>query len=183
MNDALLLQTLAHFTVNPTWYQEGPSKKTSKNCVRRIYDNIREQKRTDEVRGRKLSREYIKNNLVRILFLLFYILINIGLTVYVVLYRLSVTTTNVEYVVIARVGGMLLNFNCALITIVMLKKVILFVRGNRLLRKLIPVDDHIDFHKMIGRFIGLLSLMHTIAHLLNFGRQPSEFFFRETHSC
>jgi hypothetical protein len=65
---------------------------------------------------------------------------------------------------------MLLNFNCALVIVLMLKRTILLIRTNKFLRKLIPVDDHIDFHKIVGRVIAGLAILHTIAHMANFGR-------------
>ncbi|CAF0824051.1 unnamed protein product, partial [Didymodactylos carnosus] len=42
-------------------------------------------------------------------------------------------------------------------------------KANEFLRKLIPVDDHIDYHQTVGRIIGVLSIVHTIAHFINFG--------------
>ena len=73
-------------------------------------------------------------------------------------------------VVLARIGGMLLNFNCALVIILMLKRTILLIRTSDLLRKVIPVDDHIDFHRFVGRVITGLAILHTIVHMGNFGR-------------
>ena len=94
---------------------------------------------------------------------------NIALSLYVIIYRV-VTLKDHVLVVFARIGGMLLNFNCALIIVLMLKRTILLIRTNKLLRKLIPVDDYIDFHRLVGRVIAALAVMHTIAHMANFGR-------------
>ncbi|CAF1196565.1 unnamed protein product [Adineta ricciae] len=91
------------------------------------------------------------------------------LAIYVIIYRITVTRSH-AFVVVARIGGMLLNFNCALVITLMLKQTILIIRTNSFLRKIIPVDDHIDFHKIVGRFIAVLSIVHTIAHMANFGR-------------
>jgi len=52
----------------------------------------------------------------------------------------------------------------------MLKQTISLIRTNTLLRKLIPVDDHIDFHRVVGRVIAGLAILHTISHMGNFGR-------------
>ncbi|CAF4486135.1 unnamed protein product [Rotaria socialis] len=71
-------------------------------------------------------------------------------------------------VLLARICGLLLNFNCSFIIALMLRQTIVFIRSHRLLRKLIPVDDHIDFHRVVGRFIAILSTLHTIAHIANF---------------
>ena len=98
-----------------------------------------------------------------------YLLINFALLLYVVIYRAAVNNSHV-LVVFARIGGMLLNFNCAFIIVLMLKQTILLIRMNNFLRKLIPVDDHIDFHRVVGRVIAGLAILHTIAHMANFGR-------------
>jgi predicted ferric reductase len=100
--------------------------------------------------------------------LILYILINLGLSLYVVIYRATVTKAN-TLVIFARIGGMLLNFNCTLVIVLMLKYTMLMARSNKYLRKWIPVDDHIDFHKFVGRFITGLVIIHTIAHMTNFG--------------
>jgi hypothetical protein len=92
--------------------------------------------------------------------LILYILINLGLSFYVVIYRATVTKANV-LIIFARIGGMLLNFNCTLVIVLMLKYTILMVRSNTYLRKWIPVDDHIDFHRFVGRFITVLVIFHT----------------------
>jgi len=72
--------------------------------------------------------------------------------------------------VFARIGGLLLNFNSAFIIVLMLKRTILLIRTNKTLRKLIPIDDHIDFHRVVGRVIFGLAILHAIAHMANFGR-------------
>ena len=86
-----------------------------------------------------------------------------------IIFRTIVRKSHV-LVLFARIGGMLLNFNCALVIVLMLKRTILLIRSNKFLRKLIPVDDHIDFHKIVGRVIAGLAILHTVAHMANFGR-------------
>lgn len=107
------------------------------------------------------------------IFLTLYVLINVALLLYVVIYR-STVTKNKALVVIARIGGMLLNFNCALVVVLMLRQTILFIRSRKLLRTLIPVDTHIDFHKMVGRYIGVLAIIHTLAHMINFATEDGK---------
>jgi hypothetical protein len=103
-----------------------------------------------------------------------YILVNIGLTLYVIIYR-SITNKDGVFLVFARVGGILLNFNSVLIVVLMLKQTILYIRSNRVLRRCIPVDEHIDFHKFVGRFMTALAILHTIAHIINFALNHSEY--------
>ncbi|CAF4246691.1 unnamed protein product, partial [Rotaria magnacalcarata] len=84
--------------------------------------------------------------------LIIYLLINHGLVIYAICYRTIKVKSNVP-IVFARICGMLLNFNCTFNIVLMLKQAILIIRSNKFLRKGIPVDDHIDFHKVVGRII------------------------------
>ncbi len=118
----------------------------------------------------------MNNNLSRIVLFILYILLNHALLLYVVIYKSVVTKSNV-FEVFARAGGMLLNLNCSLVLVLMLKQTVLFIRSMRLLRKLIPVDSHIDFHKFVGRFIAVLAIVHMIAHMINYGRLQGEYQF------
>lgn len=70
------------------------------------------------------------------------------------------------YVQIARMFGNSLNFNCSLILVLVLRKHLTWLRikgGNNLL----PIDDFIQIHKIIGIVILIETLIHTIAHLIN----------------
>jgi Ferric reductase like transmembrane component len=35
---------------------------------------------------------------------------------------------------------------------------------------LLPLDKHVSFHALTGKLIGLYSLIHTIAHIVNLGK-------------
>ena len=159
--DSTLLESLSQFTVHPTWF----IKSSSSNKFSQLFS----EQKIYEVRPDRLKIDYIKDNLSRIIMILLYILINFALMLYVIIYRAGVLHQHV-FVVIARIGGMLLNFNCALVIVLMLKHTILIIRTIKFLRKLLPVDDHIDFHKMVGRIIAALSILHTIGHMANFAR-------------
>lgn len=163
------MQSFSQFTLHPAWFQEKNELKSRPNIIQRCFGKLSRQEKTFHDLGDKLSIEYVRNNLARIILLILYILANISLMIYVIIYRAAVNGAHV-FEVFARIGGMLLNFNCALILVCMLKQTILLIRSNRILRRMLPVDDHIDFHKFIGRFIGILAVMHTIAHMANFGR-------------
>ena len=63
---------------------------------------------------------------------------------------------------------MALNFNCAFILVLMLRRCISFLRSTRLAPYL-PLDQHILFHKMVGVVIAIESAVHTVAHLGNIG--------------
>ncbi|CAF4720726.1 unnamed protein product [Rotaria socialis] len=123
-----------------------------KNKIRQAFSSCCCKRENFEQQKNKLSIHYITDNLSRIMMLILYILINISLLIYVTIYRVT-TTKSHGLVVVARICGMLLNFNCAFIIVLMLRQTILLIRSNRALRKLIPVDDHIDFHGVVGRVI------------------------------
>jgi Ca2+-binding EF-hand superfamily protein len=168
--DSTLLESLSYFTINPTWFiQPSSSPDKNQNTLQKFFSNLCWQQTIYEQQKNKLTIDYIKDNLSRIIVFTVYILVNLALCLYVIIYRAAVTKANV-LVVFARIGGMLLNFNCAFIIVLMLKQTILLIRSNVLIRKLIPVDDHIDFHKVVGRVIAGLAILHTIAHMANFGR-------------
>ena len=167
--DSTLLETLSQFTVHPAWYIQTTTPVPEKNALQRFFSNLCWQQTIYENQKDKLTIDYLRDNLSRVLVLLLYILVNIALALYVIIYRVVTLKAHV-LIVFARIGGMLLNFNCALIIVLMLKQTILLIRTNKLLRKLIPVDDYIDFHRLVGRVIAGLAVMHTIAHMANFGR-------------
>ncbi|CAF2124187.1 unnamed protein product [Rotaria magnacalcarata] len=68
------------------------------------------------------------------------------------------------FIVIARLNGGMLNFNCALMLVLMLRKHITWIRskGGSVL---LPLDHHIDIHKTIGIIIMIETFLHTAAHL------------------
>ena len=38
------------------------------------------------------------------------------------------------------------------------------------LNYLLPLDKHVSFHALTGKLIGVYSLIHTVAHLVNLGK-------------
>ena len=162
------MESLSQFTIDPRWFVKStPPQK--KSIYERFFNNLCWQQKIYEQHSTKLTSDYVKDNLSRIVVFILYLLVNLALGLYVIIYRSMKTKSNV-LVVFARLGGMLLNFNCALVVALMLKRTILLIRTSKLLRKLIPVDDHIDFHRFVGRVIAGLSILHTIGHMANFGR-------------
>lgn len=55
------------------------------------------------------------------------------------------------------------------ILILMLRQCITFLRTHGF-NSILPLDHHIYLHKMVGVTIGVMSVVHTVAHLLNFGK-------------
>jgi predicted ferric reductase len=70
------------------------------------------------------------------------------------------------YIQIARGAGACLNFNAALIVIPMLRHTLTWVRRS-VLGRMVPVDDAIDVHSVIGEVVVFFSLVHSAAHVLN----------------
>jgi hypothetical protein len=167
--DQALLESLSQFTVHPTWFVKSSTSEQKKNKLQQFFSNICWQQTIYEQKKNKLTIDYVKDNLSRIIFIALYISINLALLIYVIIYRVVIKQANI-LVVIARSGGMLLNFNCSCIIGLMLKQTILLIRTNKLLRKILPVDDHIDLHKMVGRVIAGLTILHVGGHISNFAR-------------
>ncbi|CAF1344862.1 unnamed protein product [Didymodactylos carnosus] len=162
----LLQQAISQFIVHPRCveiYNKPQEPKSTKWCEKLCPSMFRQP--YDRNRVFFWTRDFIKDNFIRLLYLLVYILINIGLIIWVFIERVQKQKLPWA-LVIARLNGMLLNFNCTLVIILMLKQTITLIRST-FLWNLIPVDDHIDFHKAVGRVIAVTALLHTIAHFIN----------------
>ena len=70
------------------------------------------------------------------------------------------------YVQIARGCGACLNFNAALIVIPMLRHTLTWVRRSAF-GGVMPVDDAVAIHGLIGELVVLLGVVHAVAHFLN----------------
>ncbi|XP_028394802.1 NADPH oxidase 5-like [Dendronephthya gigantea] len=103
---------------------------------------------------------YISNNPDRVGFIFVYLLINAALMIWVGIVRAPMGV----FVVLARIHGMCLNLNCTFVLVLMLKLCLTWVRTTWF-RNVLPIDDHIMFHKLVGFFIAYLSFGHTIGHL------------------
>ncbi|MCA9710037.1 MAG: ferric reductase-like transmembrane domain-containing protein, partial [Myxococcales bacterium] len=67
---------------------------------------------------------------------------------------------------IARGCGACLNFNGALLLVPMLRYTLRWVRQRRLGR-LLPIDESIEIHRLVGEVTFGLAIVHTLAHVLN----------------
>ena len=111
---------------------------------------------------------YIKNNMNRLIFIVLYFLILISLIIYVIVYRCIVLKNHTVWQVIARIGGMLVNYNYVVAIILMLKQTMTIVRRIYFLRLLIPVDDHIDAHRFVGTMLVTSAIIHSFGHTIQF---------------
>ncbi len=124
-----------------------------------------EEKKKKIQKPRYFSRRYIMNNLRKVIFLLVYLLINVVLSA-VSIWRYWDTN---YCVIIARICGMCLNFNCTFIVVLMLRYCLSWLRATPA-AYVLPLDQSIFFHKMVGIVIFVQSCVHTVAHFGNIGK-------------
>ncbi|XP_015781033.1 NADPH oxidase 5 [Tetranychus urticae] len=115
--------------------------------------------------ARKLNLTYIRNNRTSVCFFAVYCVFNLTL------FGWRVTEYaeegKPEPVWIARGAGICLNFNCAFIIFLVLRRTLTFLRTLGI-NDYFPIDQHIYYHKLCGYLIAFFSIIHTIAHLINF---------------
>ncbi|XP_060064891.1 NADPH oxidase 5-like [Ylistrum balloti] len=119
-------------------------------------------KNKNKRRTRYCTYAYIRNNLKKVVFLILYFLVSIGLGAYA---AYNYRNSN-GFIIVARICGMNLNFNCMFILVLMLRKSITYLLMTRV-AKYLPLEQNILFHKMVGWMIGFYSLFHTLAHVGN----------------
>ena len=79
------------------------------------------------------------------------------------------------------ISGRCLNFNSVMILVLVLRYTITILR-NMGLSPIIPLDHNIYFHKLVGVIIFFQAWIHTIMHLINFGKMVFP-FFTPSHPC
>eukprot|EP00698_Gefionella_okellyi_P005644 TRINITY_DN15118_c0_g1_i1.p1 TRINITY_DN15118_c0_g1~~TRINITY_DN15118_c0_g1_i1.p1 ORF type:complete len:504 (-),score=79.14 TRINITY_DN15118_c0_g1_i1:41-1552(-) len=104
------------------------------------------------------------------IFVLVYIVINVFLFFFWLGWFVPLVGTDgiSGWVPLAKGFGMLLNFNCALILVPVLRNFLSWVRGTRV-NDIVPIDKAIVFHRRIGGMIIFAAIGHAIAHLCNYG--------------
>lgn len=70
---------------------------------------------------------------------------------------------------IARGSGQCLNFTATFVIILMFRHLLTWLRSTSL-HFLFPLDESIKFHKLVGWTTLFLSMIHTIAHIVNFSK-------------
>lgn len=107
---------------------------------------------------------YMKNNSSRVIFLVLYILTLLSL----IIYRVVSLENQSIWRIVARSGGILINFNFALAITLMLKQTMTIFRRIYYLRLIIPVDDHIDAHRLVGTILFISAMIHSLGHMIHF---------------
>lgn len=111
---------------------------------------------------RHLTKTYLKNNCRKVAYVLIYWALNIVLFALAMWqYRESNT-----WIMIARGGGLCLNFNCMWVLVLMLRNCLTFLRTT-FLAHVLPIDQHVCFHKMTAAAIVGFTVIHTLAHIAN----------------
>ncbi|XP_065906157.1 NADPH oxidase 5-like isoform X2 [Dysidea avara] len=125
------------------------------------------KKSVSDIIPAQLKWKYIRNNLRSVIYVVLFVLINIGLfTLGVCLYYESG-----PWIAIARGGGQCLNFNPVLVIVLMFRRCLTWIRSTRL-ANFLPLDQHIELHKLTGFAITLFGVIHFIAHAINLVLNP-----------
>ena len=116
------------------------------------------------LKSQLFSLSYYKNNSSYFLTLSVLILLNIIFCI--VQYFLNIDEN--DYVKIAKLAGILIDFNTCIIIITVLRRFTTFLRNSYYGRKFIAFDEFINIHKFIGSFLLFLGLIHALFHCINF---------------
>ncbi|XP_045183850.2 NADPH oxidase 5-like [Mercenaria mercenaria] len=111
---------------------------------------------------RYLTKNYLMNNYRKVGYIFIYWALNIALfAIAMWQYRESNT-----WIMVARGGGLCLNFNCMWVLVLMLRNCLTYIRTT-FLSHVLPLDQHIMFHKMTAIAIVIFAILHTLAHIAN----------------
>jgi len=117
------------------------------------------------------ARRFIKNQSKLILILL-YIFFLIICAVYQ-FFQYYKETSYAE--LIARICGIIINYNSAIIILLVLRRLKTGLRSSIIGRKFIDVDDFLKFHKYIGIIIGVFTIFHVAGHSFNLYLESEDF--------
>ncbi|XP_075362746.1 NADPH oxidase 5 [Mycteria americana] len=116
-------------------------------------------------RPRYLTRAYWHNHRSKLAFLGGYAGLNLLLFALAALRHAGLG----GWVVVARGCGQCLNFNCAFLAVLMLRRCLTWLRATPV-AKVLPLDQHVLFHQLVGYVVLALAAVHTGAHIANFSR-------------
>ncbi|NXL38419.1 NOX5 oxidase, partial [Glaucidium brasilianum] len=114
---------------------------------------------------RHLTRDYWRNHRCKLTCLGSYAGLNLLLFALGALWHAGLG----EWVAVARGCGQCLNFNCALLAVLMLRRCLTWLRSTPI-AKVLPLDQHVVFHQLVGYVVLVLAAVHTGAHVANFSR-------------
>lgn len=108
----------------------------------------------------------------RVKVLLAYVCINGALFAYGYVAHLG--RSEAPYYPLAKAGGAMLNFNCALIVLPVCRNFVSWLRSTPV-AEVIPFDDAVAFHRIVGMGIAGALVLHVACHYLDFE------YFRKAH--
>ncbi|XP_014808202.1 PREDICTED: NADPH oxidase 5 [Calidris pugnax] len=116
-------------------------------------------------RPRCLTRTYWHNHRSKLAFLGGYTTLNI------LLFALAAWrhAGHGGWLAVARGCGQCLNFNCSFLAVLMLRRCLTWLRATPL-AEVLPLDQHVVFHQLVGYVVLALAALHTGAHVANFSR-------------
>ncbi|XP_060770493.1 NADPH oxidase 5 [Neoarius graeffei] len=112
---------------------------------------------------RYLTRAYWHNNSRKLFFLCLYAFLNILLFIIAMLQH----APGGPWYMLAKGCGLCLNLNCTFIMILMLRRCLTWLRATWVV-KVLPLDQNILLHQIVGYAIFIFTLVHTMAHVMNF---------------
>jgi predicted ferric reductase/Ca2+-binding EF-hand superfamily protein len=119
-------------------------------------------------RGARVLR-FVDNNAALIVVLTLWGLANVGLFVHAWLKYAALDANHA--VRLARGCGACLNFNGALLVLPVARRLATWIRHTPL-RRALPVDDGVAFHRLLGNTLFAFALVHTGAHFVNYSLGP-----------
>lgn len=132
------------------------SKPANKWTISKLVSRLNEMKRFFMI-------SFWRNHLSHLIAFLMFAFVHIALIIYVIIVRLS-SNLPTKF---ARVPGMLLNLDSALIIMLVLKRLITWFRNTHFGRKVAVLDEVLEFHKIMGFIIVFLALVHSFGHFFN----------------
>ena len=140
-------------------------KKTAKNVISKKLSDKKTKLSTSFINAKRFFKiNFWRNNWSELVAIVLFILVHVALITYVLIIRASASVS----AKFARVPGMLLNFTCALTILLILKRILTWIRTSHLGRKFSVLDGLLDFHKALGIYITILSFVHSFGHFFNF---------------
>ncbi|NWZ55669.1 NOX5 oxidase, partial [Haliaeetus albicilla] len=116
-------------------------------------------------RPRYLTRAYWHNHRSKLAFLGGYAGLNLLLFTLAALRHVGLG----RWLAVARGCGQCLNFNCAFLAVLMLRRCLTWLRATPI-ANVLPLDQHVVFHQLVGYVVLMLAAVHTGAHIANFSR-------------
>uniref|UniRef100_A0AAR2LWU2 NADPH oxidase, EF-hand calcium binding domain 5 n=1 Tax=Pygocentrus nattereri TaxID=42514 RepID=A0AAR2LWU2_PYGNA len=128
-----------------------------------VMENLTIRIKTLRQTPRYLTRAYWHNNSRKLLFLCLYSFLNVLLFI---VYMLQHAAGGL-WLMLAKGCGICLDLNCTFIVVLMLRRCLTWLRATWVVRVL-PLDQNILLHQIVGYAILVFSVAHTMAHIMNF---------------